>query len=64
VRNNFRPRKFEDFEIVNEDELVVGHVRVKPNKLLWSPPDSKVWYGVPLNEFARYAKRKGQPQKK
>jgi hypothetical protein len=62
--NNFRPRKFEDFESVNGDGRVVGHVRVKPSGVLWAPVNSKVWYGLRLDRFAEYIEREGTVQKK
>ncbi len=39
--NNFKPRKFEDFEIVDPDGLVVGHIRVKPSGVLWARANSE-----------------------
>ena len=62
--NNFRPRKFEDFEIVDGKKRVVGHIRVKPSGVLWAPANSKIWYGVPLGELADYMKENGRTQKK
>lgn len=62
--NSFRPRKFEDFEIVNEDAKVVGHIRVKPSGVLWAPSNAKVWYGVPLSEFAAFMENRGKKQDK
>ncbi len=62
--NNFRPRKFEDFEIVDAEGKVVGHVRVKPSSVLWAPANAKVWYGLPLKEFADYMEQHGKKQVK
>jgi hypothetical protein len=62
--NNFRPRKFEDHEIIDGDNKVVGHVRVKPSGILWAPASSKVWYGIPLEAFAHFMELKGKKQKK
>jgi hypothetical protein len=62
--NNFRPRKFEDHEIVDGDNKVVGHVRVKPSGVLWAPANSKVWYGVSITDFAAYMEEYGKQQKK
>jgi len=62
--NSFRPRKFEDFEIVNDDNRVIGHIRVKPSGVLWAPTDAKMWYGVSLNEFAAYMQQNGKRQDK
>jgi hypothetical protein len=62
--NSFRPRKFEDFEIVDDDNKVVGHIRVKPSGVLWAPTSAKVWYGVSLKEFAEYMEQTGKKQDK
>ena len=62
--NNFRPRKFEDFEIVGDNKKVVGHIRVKPSGVLWAPTNAKVWYGVSLNGFAAFMEQNGKRQDK
>jgi hypothetical protein len=62
--NNFKPRKFEDFEIVDPDGLVVGHIRVKPSGVLWARANSKVWHGVGLKRFAQFMEARGRKQKK
>ncbi|QJR36526.1 MULTISPECIES: hypothetical protein [Gemmatimonas] len=63
-KNNFKPRKFEDHEIVDEDGKVVGHIRVKPSGVLWAPSNSRDWYGLSLEAFAAYMKENGKRQKK
>jgi len=62
--NKFRPRKFEDFEIVDADDKVVGHVRVKPSGVLWAPTNSHVWHVVSLDAFAQFMQQNGKRQKK
>jgi hypothetical protein len=62
--NSFRPKKYEDFEIVNDDTKVVGHIRVKPSGVLWAPANAKVWYGVSLKEFAEFMQLSGKKQDK
>jgi hypothetical protein len=64
MNNSFRPRKFEDFEIINATGKVVGNLRVKPNSLLWAPLDAKVWYRVDIDDFARLAKKRNLRPKK
>ena len=59
-----KPGKFYDHDIVDQDNLVVGHLRVKPSRILWAPKNSKIWYGVTLVEFARFAEEKGKEQKR
>jgi len=62
--NNFRPRKYEDHEIVDQNGKVVGHVRVKPSGILWAPANSRVWFGLSLKEFSDYMKENGKSQRK
>jgi len=62
--NSFRPKKFEDFEIVDENNKVVGHIRVKPSGVLWAPSNAKVWYGVSLKDFAAFIEQHGKKQVK
>jgi hypothetical protein len=64
AKNSFRPKKFEDHEIVDEYGKVVGHVRVKPSGILWSPKNGKDWYGVSLAEFAEFVVTNGKKQAK
>lgn len=61
---SFRPRKFEDFEIIDERSRVVGHIRIKPSGVLWAPPNAQEWYGVSLEVFADFMKGNGKKQKK
>jgi hypothetical protein len=62
--NKFRPKKFEDFEIIDAKDQVVGHIRVKPSGVLWAPRGSHQWYGLSLKEFADYMEQNGTPQSK
>lgn len=62
--NSFRPRKFEDHEIVDSKNKVVGHIRVKPSGLLWSPKNGKDWYGISLAKFADFVETNGRKQSK
>ena len=62
--NSFRPRKFEDHEIVDGSGKVVGHIRIKPSGVLWSPKNGKDWYGVSLLDFASFVETNGKKQAK
>lgn len=62
--NSFRPKKFEDHEIVDAEGKVVGHIRVKPSGVLWSPANGKGWYGVSLAAFAKFVEENGEKQSK
>lgn len=62
--NSFRPRKYEDHEIVDSNGYVVGHIRVKPSGVLWSPKGGKGYYGVPLATFAEFMETNGEKQSK
>jgi len=62
--NSFRPRKYEDHEIVDSEKKVIGHIRVKPSGILWSPKNGKDWYGISLSDFDAYLRENGKKQKK
>jgi hypothetical protein len=62
--NSFRPQKYQDHEIVDAANKVVGHVRVKPSGVLWSPKNGKDWYGVSLDSFAEFMVGNGKKQTK
>jgi len=62
--NSFRPRKYEDHEIVDANNQVVGHIRVKPSGVHWSPKNGKDWYGISLSKFAEFMESNGNKRKK
>ncbi|MCX7092025.1 MAG: hypothetical protein NTY50_01050 [Methylobacter sp.] len=62
--NSFRPHKFEDHEIVDGDNKVVGHIRVKPSGILWSPANGRDWHGISLSQFANYMEAHGKKKTK
>lgn len=62
--NSFAPKKYEEHTLVDADNKIVGHVRVKPNNILWSPKNGKDWYGVSLSDFASFLETKGKKQSK
>lgn len=45
-KNRFSPETFHDFTIVDQNNLVVVHVRIKPSGIHWSHSNAKKWYGV------------------
>ncbi len=61
-KNNFRPGKFYDFEIVNEFNKIIGKIRIKPSGILWKPKGSHYWLGVNLEKFATFMKDNGNKQ--
>ncbi len=58
--NRFSPEKFHDFTIVDDNNLVVGHIRIKPSGIHWSPSNAKKWYGVSLEKFAEFMINEGR----
>lgn len=58
--NSFRSRKFEDFEILDYAGAVVGHIRVKPSGVAWSPKSGNDWYSLPLTKLAKLAVEHGK----
>jgi hypothetical protein len=62
--HSFRPRKYEDHEIVDANNNVVEHIRVKPSGILWSPKNGKDWRGISLADFSEHIKASGKKQSK
>jgi hypothetical protein len=62
--SSFAPKNFEDHTIVDTDGKIIGHVRVKPSTILWSPKNGKDWYGVSLKAFGDFAVESGKKQSK
>lgn len=62
--NKFASRKFEDFEILDENNKKIGEIRVKPSGILWAPKGAQDWLGVDLKTFAAFMVEKGKKQKK
>jgi hypothetical protein len=60
--NVFKPRKYEDFEILDDNGNKVGEVRVKPSGVLWKPKHARDWFGVDLKKFAAYMEANGKQQ--
>jgi hypothetical protein len=62
--NSFAPKKYEEHTLVDSDKKIIGHIRVKPNSILWSPKNGKDWYGISLAEFADFLEKNGKKQSK
>lgn len=62
--NSFNPQKYEDHHIVDTHGRTVGHIRVKPSGVLWSPKNGKGWYGISLAKFAEFMEENGEKQTK
>lgn len=61
---SFAPKKYEEHTLADADNKVVGHIRVKPSGILWSPKNGKDWYGLGLDDFAEIIERDGKKQSK
>ncbi|MDI9432629.1 MAG: hypothetical protein QM570_13000 [Planctomycetota bacterium] len=62
--NQFAPRKFEDFEILDGKNHKIGGIRVKPSGVLWAPKGVQKWFRVDLKTFATFMETNGKKQKK
>jgi hypothetical protein len=61
-KNGFVEPKHIEVKIHDENDTVVGTIRVKPNGILWKPKGAKgatPWFSLTLEEFADYAKKNG-----
>ena len=57
--NSFRGSKSQDFTIIDSDDLIVGHIRVKPSSVLWRGRNKHRWHRLLFNDFAAYAENNG-----
>ncbi len=55
----FRTQESQDFKIEEAGGPLVGHVRIKPNAILWKEPNDQQYYKVTLDEFRQFAIRLG-----
>jgi hypothetical protein len=62
MANSFRKPEHVEHTIVDANNKVVGHIRLKPNKVLWSPAGTQGWYGVSLKDFAAFVLANGSKQ--
>lgn len=62
--NKFKPKKHEDFEIVDSNGKKVGSIRLKPSGILWKPKGVHSWSSVALDTFAQFMEENGKTQTK
>ena len=62
--NKFSPQGHYDFKIVDENDAVVGHIRLKPNGIHWAPKGAHNWYGVSIEEFGKWMEENGKKKRK
>lgn len=62
MAKKFRARVSADFEIT-ENGKSVGWIRVKPSAILWGSR-KHTWQRVAIEQFAKFAKRKGTTVKR
>jgi hypothetical protein len=60
--NKFDSPQSHEVTILDSKSQVVGHIRIKPNKILWSPKNSKKWHGASINLFSEWIKKEGTIQ--
>jgi len=60
----FKPKNFEDFEILGGDGKKLCDIRIKPSGILCSPKGEHDWYAMGIAEFIALMKSQGKKQKK
>ncbi len=58
MAREFSRKESHDFTI-QEDGRVVGHIRLKPNAVLWKQRDRGHWHRVRLDDFAAWIIQNG-----
>jgi hypothetical protein len=57
--NTFRWPNHEDFTILDANNQVIGHVRVKPTSISYKPSGRGKWRQIKLDRFAELAEEHG-----
>ena len=50
-RNSFRAPAYYEEVIIDEDNSVVGTIRIKPSSVLWKPKNAQKYFSVNLEKF-------------
>ena len=50
-RNSFRAPAYYEEVIINEENSVVGTIRIKPSSVLWKPRNAQKYFSVKLDKF-------------
>jgi len=50
-----------DFQIMDEEDKVVCHLRVKPNSIAVKGKKEKKWYRVQMEDFTTWVRENGKP---
>lgn len=62
--NTFRSKTFEDFTVLDENDNVVGHIRVKPNGIAWCSAGKHKWRQITLAQFRMTVRKIGKTLEK
>jgi hypothetical protein len=49
---------------ITEGGKVVGTIRVRPSTIMWKPKSGQDWFGVTIEQFEKFAKKKGEKMDK
>jgi hypothetical protein len=49
--NRFKSATYIEETILDDDDGVVGTIRLKPSSILWKPSGARKFYAVPLKRF-------------
>lgn len=61
-KNVFKAPEAQDVEFGDSNQKTIGHMRLKPNRILWANKNEKGWRGVSLEAFIEFMNEKGKKQ--
>ncbi len=53
-KNSFRAPAYFEETIIDEEDIVVGTIRVKPSSILWKPKNAQKYYSIKLQKFTEW----------
>ncbi len=52
--NRFKSAVFHEETIVDDDDKLIGRIRIKPSGVSWKPAHADQFYSVPLDKFVAW----------
>ena len=53
-KNSFRAPAYFEETIIDEEDSVIGTIRVKPSSILWKPKNAQKYYSINLQKFTEW----------
>ena len=63
-KNRIQSPAFVEHTIVDQNNAVVGTIRIKPSSILWKPSNARSFHGISLDRFKEWVTSKESGSKR